>query len=184
LGFVTLEPGVTQGQLSSYLKESGFDFFVPTTGAGPSVSLLGNAMERGFGITPEEDHFGAVRSLRAVLPDGTLYVSSLSSLGMPLSQSCWKWGIGPYLDGLFAQGNFGMVTALTIALRRRPEHIEVYVFTLKDGAKLPAMVGHCREALDSLHGIAGGIKMMNQAQFRLTLDTSELGMGLSADFAW
>ncbi len=184
LGLITLEPGVTQGQLSRYFKESGLDFFVPTTGAGPTVSLLGNAMERGFGITPEEDHFGAVRSLRAVLPDGTIYESSLASLGMPTAQSSWKWGIGPYLDGLFAQGNFGIVTALTIALRRRPEHIEVYVFTIKEEAQLPAVVGHCREALDSLRGIAGGIKLMNHAQFCLTLDTSELGMGLSREFAW
>jgi hypothetical protein len=184
LGLITLEPGVTQDQLSRYLKDSGFDFFVPTTGAGPSVSLLGNAMERGFGITPEEDHFGAVRSLRAVLPDGSVYASSLASLGLPMSQSSWKWGIGPYLDGIFAQGNFGIVTALTIALRRRPEHIEVYVFTLKDGGNLPEVVGHCRELLDSLRGVAGGIKLMNHAQFRLTLDTSELGMGLSPEFAW
>src|SRR5262249_20123347 len=42
----------------------------------------------------------------------------------------------------------------------------------------------CREVLVGLRGIAGGIKLMNQAQFRLTLDTKELGMGLSPDFAW
>jgi FAD/FMN-containing dehydrogenase len=184
LGLITLEPGVTQGQLSDYLKASNLDYFVPTTGAGPTVSLVGNALERGFGITPEEDHFAAVRSLRAVLPDGEIFESALTSLGMPVEQTCWKWGIGPYLDGMFAQGNYGIVTSMTIGLRQRPEHIEVYVFSLKKDELFPDLVCACREILKGLHGIAGGIKFMNLPQFRLTLDTSELGMGLSSDFAW
>ena len=184
LGLLTLEPGVTQGHVNKFLRESKLDFFVPTTGAGPTVSLLGNALERGFGITPEEDHFGAVRAIRAVLPDGSIYESPLASLGMPAAQSVWKWGIGPYLDGIFAQGNYGIVTSMTIAMRRRPEHIEVYVFSLRDPEGLPELVGHCRDILWKMNGIAGGIKIMNHAQFQLTLDTKELGMGLSSKFAW
>jgi 4-cresol dehydrogenase (hydroxylating) flavoprotein subunit len=184
LGLITLEPGVTQGQLSQYLIGGGHDFFVPTTGAGPSASLVGNALERGFGITPEEDHFGAVRSLRAVLPDATVYQSPLAGFGMPMATSGWKWGIGPYLDGIFSQGNFGIVTSLTIALRRRPEHIEVYVFTLKEDGRFPALASGCQKMLAEMHGIAGGIKFMNLAQYRQTLDTAELGMGLSAKFSW
>jgi FAD/FMN-containing dehydrogenase len=184
LGLITLEPGVTQGQLFQFLKDGGHDFFVPTTGAGPSGSLIGNALDRGFGITPEEDHFGAVRQLRAVLADGSLYRSSLASLGMPMAQCAWKWGVGPYLDGIFAQGNYGIVTAATLALGRRPEHIEVYVFTVDAKASFPAVAARCRTAAANLGGIAGGIKFMNQAQLRLTLDTSELGMGLSPKFAW
>ncbi len=184
LGLLTIEPGVTQGQLHRHLRESKLDFFVPTTGAGPTASLLGNALERGFGITPEEDHFGAVRSLRAVLPDGTIYQSPLASLGMPTTQSVWKWGIGPYLDGIFAQGNYGIVTSMTLAMRRRPEHIEVYVFSLRDPEGLPQLMAQCREILWKMYGVAGGIKIMNHAQFQLTLDTKELGMGLSSKFAW
>jgi 4-cresol dehydrogenase (hydroxylating) flavoprotein subunit len=184
LGLITLEPGVTQGQLYEFLKNGGHDYFVPTTGAGPTGSLLGNALDRGFGITPVEDHFGAVRQMRAVLADGSLYESSLASLGMPMAQCAWKWGVGPYLDGMFTQGNYGIVTAATIALGRRPEHIEVYVFTLAESGALPAVLCRCREAVSKLHGIAGGIKVMNRAQLTLTLDTSELGMGLAPKFAW
>jgi len=184
LGLITVQPGVTQGQLEAFLVAGGHDFFVPTTGAGPSVSILGNALERGFGITPEEDHFGAVRSLRAVLADGSLYRSSLASFDLPMAESSWKWGIGPYFDGLFTQGNFGVVTSMTIALRRRPQHIEVYVFTLKDGARFAEMAASCREMLIDLHGQAGGIKFINFHQYQLTLDTAELGMGLSNRFEW
>jgi 4-cresol dehydrogenase (hydroxylating) len=48
LGLVTLEPGVTQKQLFDYLDRHGLNFFVPTTGAGPSASIVGNALERGW----------------------------------------------------------------------------------------------------------------------------------------
>jgi hypothetical protein len=48
-------------------------FLVPVTGAGPNCSLLGNALERGDGVVPHADHFGAVTALAAVLPDGEMY---------------------------------------------------------------------------------------------------------------
>ena len=112
LGLITLEPGVTQGQLFEYLSTAKLNFFVPTTGAGPTASIVGNALERGFGMTPETDHFSAVAAVRAVLPNGRIYQPYMSEIGTPGSDGVWKWGIGPYLDGLFAQGNFGIVTSL------------------------------------------------------------------------
>ena len=56
LGIVTVEPGVTQADLQRYLDENRLDFMVPVTGAGPGCSLVGNALERGYGITPYVDH--------------------------------------------------------------------------------------------------------------------------------
>ena len=35
---------------------------VPTTGAGPHASVLGNACERGYGITPDTDHLIYLRN--------------------------------------------------------------------------------------------------------------------------
>ncbi len=58
LGVVTLEPGVTQGMLAAYLYAGNHPFMVPVTGAGPQCSLVGNALERGYGITPHTDHWG------------------------------------------------------------------------------------------------------------------------------
>ena len=80
LGLITLEPGVTQNDLANWLKENGHDFMVPVTGAGPNCSLVGNAIERGYGITPYADHFAASTALSAYFVDGTRYCSSLYSL--------------------------------------------------------------------------------------------------------
>jgi 4-cresol dehydrogenase (hydroxylating) len=102
-------PGVTESQLREYLDDHAPGFMVPTTGAGPNCSLIGNALERGYGITPYADHFGAVTALEAVLPDGRLYRSALTELGAETLDQAFKWGLGPYLDGLFAQGSIGVV---------------------------------------------------------------------------
>ena len=40
-----------------FLIENKHDYLVPTTGAGGHVSLLGNTLERGYGLTPWVDHF-------------------------------------------------------------------------------------------------------------------------------
>ena len=118
LGHVILEPGVTQQQLHEFLRMHNFAFMVPTTGAGPTVSVLGNALEKGFGITPHEDHFGAVLQVKAILPDGSIYHSALHDMGGYRVDPIFKWKLGPYFEGLFVQGNFGIVTQASIALAR------------------------------------------------------------------
>ena len=79
LGIVTLEPGVTQAQLSAFLIESNDQYLSPVHGGGPQCSIIGNALERGYGLTPVVDHFAAVTSLRAVLGSGEEYCSCLTN---------------------------------------------------------------------------------------------------------
>ncbi|MBN8233337.1 FAD-binding oxidoreductase [Corallococcus macrosporus] len=161
LGLVTVQPGVTQGMLSQYLREHRLPFLVPVTGAGPDCSLLGNALERGYGITPHADHFGAITRLEAVLPDGSLYRSAHGDLGGQRVDQAFKWGVGPYLDGLFSQSNLGIVTELTFVLARRPEHLEAFFFWVRDDAGLEDAVGAIRETLRDLGGVVGAINLLN-----------------------
>jgi 4-cresol dehydrogenase (hydroxylating) flavoprotein subunit len=160
-GLVTLEPGVTQGDLSDYLDANGSPFLVPTTGAGPRCSLVGNALERGYGITPYADHFGAVMGIEAVLADGRLYRSPLGELGGEAVDRGFKWKVGPYLDGLFAQSGFGIVTRMTIALAARPERVQAFLFGVKQDADLERAVLAVQHILRSLGGVAGSINLMN-----------------------
>ena len=161
LGLVTLQPGVTQQDLHDYLQRHRLPFLVPVTGAGPDCSILGNALERGYGITPYADHFGAVTSVEAVLPDGRIYRSALSELGGVAVDRAFKWGVGPYLDGLFAQGNFAIVTQMTIALAPEPERIEAFFFGVNGIAGLDAVVTAVRQLIRSLGAVTGSINLMN-----------------------
>ncbi len=161
LGTIRVEPGVTQAQLHRFLDERGARYMVPVTGAGPSCSLVGNALERGYGITPHTDHFQAVTAVEAVLPNGERYRSALRDLGATETDGAFKWGIGPYVDGLFSQGNFGVVTRMTLLLEPVPEKITAFFFRLRQDQDLEAAVGAVRQTLSTLGANIGGINLMN-----------------------
>ncbi len=161
LGVVTVQPGVTQGLLRRHLDERGLDFLVPVHGGGPTCSLVGNALERGYGITPITDHFAAVTSLTAVLANGEVYRRALDAAGAAAADRVFKWGVGPYLDGLFTQGACGIVTEMTLALARRPRRIEAFYFWVKEDAQLEEAVGRVRDVLRTYPGVAGSVNLMD-----------------------
>ncbi|WP_395699778.1 FAD-binding oxidoreductase [Aquabacterium sp.] len=162
LGTVTVEPGVTQGQLAEFLAARGHPFLVPVTGAGPWGSLVGNALERGYGLTPFTDHFGAVTELEAVLADGTPFRSVLREAGAEALARVSRWGLGPAVNGLFSQSAFGIVTRATLRLARRPPCCQIGLFQLPDDARLGPAIERVRELLAHLSGIVGGINLMNR----------------------
>ncbi|MDB5766172.1 MAG: FAD-linked oxidase [Collimonas fungivorans] len=162
MGVVTVEPGVTQGMLAAYLDKEKLPFMVPVTGAGPSCSLLGNALERGYGITPYTDHFAAVTDLEAILVDGSRYRTAMNEAAGDDLARLFKWGIGAYSAGLFSQSGFGIVTRMSIQLARRPECTKVCLFSLKDDALLESAVERIRTILGKLPGTVGGINLMNR----------------------
>lgn len=162
LGVVTVEPGVTQGMLADFLDRGGHDYMVPVTGAGPNCSVLANALERGYGITPHADHFSAVTDLEAVLADGSIHRSALAEAGSPELARLFKWGIGPYFTGLFSQSGFGIVTKMSIVLVRRPQCAKVCLFSLADDKLLEAAVQRVRRLLVELPGTLGGVNLMNR----------------------
>lgn len=162
LGVVTLEPGVTQGMLAEFLAQHEHSHMVPVTGAGPSCSVVANALERGYGVTPYADHFSAVTEMEAVLADGSVYRSALREAGNEDLARLFKWGIGPYVDGLFTQSGFGIVTQASIALAARPESAKVCLFSLKDDSLLEPAVERIQRLISQLPGVLGGLNLMNR----------------------
>lgn len=160
-GLVVLEPGVTQGRLAEFLDRGKHPYMVPVTGAGPTCSILGNALERGYGVTPHTDHFGAVMALEAVLPDGRVYRSALSGINGEQIDRAFKYGPGPYLDGIFTQSGYGIVTWMSIALARRPASIKTFLFGLKRPEQLGDLVVRVREVIARYPGVVGGVNVMN-----------------------
>lgn len=174
LGVVTVEPGVTQAQLAAFLDAGSHPFLVPVTGAGPNAGLLSNALERGYGVTPQVDHFAAVTDIEAVLADGSRYRSMLSEAAGPDLAKLFRWGIGPYTAGLFTQSGFGVVTRMSIALARRPEAVCVGLFGLPDDALLGPAVEAVRAILQRLPGVTGAINLMNRHRV----------LSMSAPYPW
>ena len=165
LGLVTLEPGVTQQQLSDFLHQHNHDYMVPVTGAGPSCSILANALERGYGITPYTDHFSAVTSIQGYWANGRPYQSAVNELDASedkLVDKTFKWGLGPYLEGLFTQSNLGIVSQMTIRLAKIKPDFTSFFIQMQDDALLEKAVPLIREVLQSYEGIVGAINLMDQ----------------------
>lgn len=153
---------MTQGLLAEFLDRHQHPYLVPVTGAGPQCSLIGNALERGYGVTPYTDHFAAVTNLEAVLADGSPYRTSLHEAGSAELARLFKWGIGPYLPGLFTQSGFGIVTRMSIVLAHRPDCAQAFLFSLRDDHRLESAVQHIQQILTRLPGTVGAINLMNQ----------------------
>jgi 4-cresol dehydrogenase (hydroxylating) flavoprotein subunit len=128
LAFITVEPGVTQQQVCEFLRERGSRLWMDSTGAGPGASLIGNTVERGFGHTPYGDHFSHACGLEVVLPTGRVMETGFSRFPQARAAALHRWGVGPSLDGLFTQSNFGIVTRMSVWLMPAPEYFQAYFF--------------------------------------------------------
>lgn len=125
-GKVIIEPGVTQAQLFDFLKDK--PFCMDTTGAGIDASVIGNTLEGGFGHTPIGNHRKEITGTEIVLGNGTV----LEAGTFP--------ALGPDLNGLFIQSNFGIVTAMEIPLMHRPERYESFLMSVMEDEGLEELV--------------------------------------------
>jgi 4-cresol dehydrogenase (hydroxylating) len=128
LAYVTVEPGVTQQQLFDFLSARKSQLWMDATGASPECSLIGNTMERGFGHTPYGDHFAHSCGFEVILPTGERVETGFGGLPNAQASRVYRWGVGPVVDGLFTQSNFGIVTRMTVWLMPAPEHTEAFFF--------------------------------------------------------
>ena len=162
-----IEPGVTQGQLADFLDRHCPELTFNVTGAGRDTSIIGNALERGVGyFGPRKDDLFA---LEIVTGRGEVLHTGFRRLGesSPLAH-CHPYGLGPILDGLFFQGNFGIVTnACFRLLPRRPREVAVSL-----AVRHPRHLGEFLDELIRLKrdGLLTSITHVgNQARTRSTL---------------
>ena len=131
LGYAVIEPGVTYKQLNDHLKQTGSRLWADTAGSTQFASVIGNALDKGRGLTPMADHFGCLCGMDVVLADGSLLETGGGPLGNNTVRHTYKWGVGPYLDGLFAQSNLGIVIRSGIWLMPAPEKFDFAAFEFK-----------------------------------------------------
>ena len=144
LAYVTVEPGVTQQQLYDYLQQQQASLWMDSTGSSPASSLIGNVLERGFGHTPYGDRFNNVCGLEIVLPTGEIVHTGFGRFENAQATPVYRWGLGAYLDGIFTQSNFGVVTQMTIWLMPAPEYFQAFYFSVKSPTELPALIDALR----------------------------------------
>lgn len=146
LAYAVIEPGVTQGQLSERLRALGDTLWLDSTGAGPDTSIAGNILDRGFGHTPYGNRPQFVCGLEVVTGTGAVIRTGLGHYPAARAADTFPYGIGPSLDGLFMQSNFGIVTRLCVWLMPRPESYALFVCSIPRDEDLP-------QAVEALRGL-------------------------------
>ncbi|MFX1399270.1 MAG: FAD-binding oxidoreductase [Promethearchaeota archaeon] len=119
--YALIEPGVTSGQLLSYLKNHHSSLQPPVPDAPPSVTIAGNALIHGSGYVSQRhgDHGTLINGLEVVLPSG-----EIAKFGSAAVSNYWfARGPIPDLIGLFLSsfGTMGIVTKLSIQLFPTPK---------------------------------------------------------------
>ncbi len=136
--YAMIEPGVTQGQLYDYLVEHDLPLVLNVTGSGRDASLVGNALERGVG------YFAAradeIFALEVVLGNGTIIRTGCGHFPQAVTTHINAHGVGPSLNGLFAQSNYGIVTRASVDLLPKREAHATMVCKIDDEGLLALMV--------------------------------------------
>jgi FAD/FMN-containing dehydrogenase len=132
-----VEPGVSYFDLYRYIREKNLKLWIdcPDPGWG---SLVGNALDHGAGYTgtPYRDHFDAHCGMEVVLADGDVVRTGMGAMPSAATWQQFKYGMGPLVDGLFSQSNFGIVTKMGFWLMPQPEAalaFTAYAFRHDDG---------------------------------------------------
>jgi 4-cresol dehydrogenase (hydroxylating) len=126
--YALVEPGVSYFDLYRHIQDRGLKLMidVPTPGWG---SVMGNALDHGAGVTPMRDHFSTQCGLEVVLPSGEVLRTGMGALPRAQTWQQYKYGFGPYVDGIFSQSNFGVVTKMGVWLLPEPELVRALRIT-------------------------------------------------------
>lgn len=117
-----VEPGVSYFDLYNHIQQRGLKLWldVPDPGWG---SPIGNSLDRGGGYTMPQYrfHFEAHCGMEVVLPSGELMRTGQGAMPGSRSWQEFKNAVGPSVDGLFSQANFGVITKMGFWLMPEPE---------------------------------------------------------------
>lgn len=148
-----IETGVNQADLHKAITLAEVPWMVPTTGAGPNGSILGNALDGGYGLNPVCDHFDGISQVSGYWANGTPFQHPLVDMDCPEVARSWKQGIGPSWLGLLHQASFGIVTKARIQLVPLAESSRLVVFEFSSDEKFKAAIPKIRKLSRDLPGL-------------------------------
>jgi FAD/FMN-containing dehydrogenase len=120
--YALVEPGVSYFDLYRYIQEKGLKLWidVPDPGWG---SPVGNSLDRGGGylMAQYRNHFDSHCGMEVVLANGEILRTGMGAMPGAKTWQEYKSGFGPWVDGIFSQSNFGVVTKMGFWLMPEPD---------------------------------------------------------------
>lgn len=129
-GYAVVEPGVSYFDLYRHLQKIGSKLWIDCAAPGWG-GVLPNTLEHGVGYTPYGDHMTMQCGMEVMLADGTLVQTGMGALPGSQTTNLYKYGFGPWVDGLFTQSNFGVVTKIGVWLMQEPPGYRPYMITFE-----------------------------------------------------
>lgn len=139
-----VEPGVTYKELDNYIKERNLPVWLSFPSSGPIVGPVGNTLERGVGYNRYGEQAQHFCGLEVVMADGQVLRTGMGGVKGSNTWQSYRWGYGPWLDGLFLQSNFGIVTKMGLWLMAKPETNKGVFVPLADEDKLSKAIDTAR----------------------------------------
>ena len=118
--YALLEPGVGYYDLFDHLQTNDIPLWMSAPGNSWG-SVVGNALDRGYGYTPYGNHSETICGLEVVMPDGDLLRTGHGAMAETPNWQLAKHGFGPDWDQMFVQANFGVVTKMGMWMQPAPE---------------------------------------------------------------
>ncbi|MFV0319225.1 MAG: FAD-binding oxidoreductase [Microbacterium sp.] len=137
LGVALVEPGASFQDIYDAIEAAGADLMVavPDIGWG---SMGGNQQDNGLTYLPYGKDWRNICGLEVVTADGELLRTGMGAMENNKSWNLYKRNLGPSIETLFFQGNFGVVTKLGIWLMPKPEVItHVHIDVERDEDLIP-----------------------------------------------
>src|SRR5215475_1444813 len=95
LSYLTVEPGVTFAQATTFLRQRNSASYLSVIGGPPEASIIGNAMERGDGVGRYGDRSSHACAMEVVLPSGERIHTGFGRYSRATSTSVHGYGVGP-----------------------------------------------------------------------------------------
>ncbi|TDZ32134.1 Vanillyl-alcohol oxidase [Colletotrichum sidae] len=183
-----VEPGVTFMQMTDYLHEHGLTdrIRVDSSGLGWG-SMIGNAMDRGGGASLYGDRWGKHSGMEVVMPNGEVVRMGMGAVQTPKGRqqaaegvhpadqdindtfALFAYGWGPMNDGIFSQGNAGIVTKMGFWLMPAPKGLTPFSVTFEKESDLKALIDTI-QPLDLSGALQSSVSLRN-----ITLEAAHYG---------
>jgi 4-cresol dehydrogenase (hydroxylating) len=132
LGYAVVEPGVRWFDLYEAIKVGGHKLWLSCADLGWG-SVIGNSLDNGVTYLPYGADFAAPCGLEVVLANGEVLRTGMGAMPGNESWHVYKRGLGPVLDPLFMQSNFGIVTRMGLWLLPQPQcYMPLWIRAWKD----------------------------------------------------
>lgn len=182
LAYAVVEPGVSWLELHQALVDGGHDDLmvsVPDLGWG---SVIGNTLDSGVTYLPLGMDYQAPTGMEIVLADGSLMRTGMGGIPNSKAWHVYKRGLGPVLDPLFVQSNFGIVTRMGYWLMRKPDAYAPLFLTVPRDTQLEQAIEILREL--RLEGVIRGVPVMQNTVTLASHFPDVLGQMKAADAAF